>query len=429
MTLLERDYRHLWHPFTQASEWEAQDNLVITHGEGVFLFDDQGRRYVDGTASLWCNVLGHRHPAVDAGIRAQLDRVAHSTMLGLTHPPAIELAERLSALSRLDRVFYSDSGSTAVEVALKMAFQAKQQAGETGRTRFAALSEAYHGDTVGSVSIGGIELFHGVYRPLLFDAVRVPSPERADPTDEARCLAQAEAIFAEHGDTLCALVVEPLVQGAAGMRRHSPAWLQALAKLARDAGAYVVADEVATGFGRTGTMFACERAGIEPDFLCLAKGLTGGYLPLAATLTTEAVYEHFRGPYTEYRTFFHGHTYTGNPLACAAALATLDALPAVLATLPARAEALGEKLLALDHPAVAERRVFGMMGALLLRDGDRPFDPALRVGHRVALAARRHGAIVRNLGDAVMVMPPLVTEEPELETLVQAVRRALDDVG
>ncbi len=421
MSWLQRDYRHLWHPFTQADEWEKQDNLVIASGEGAWLVDTEGRRYLDGTASLWCNALGHRHPALDAAIRAQLERVAHSTMLGLTHPGAIELAERLCALSRLDRCFYSDSGSTAVEVALKMAFQAKQQAGDTARTRFAALAEAYHGDTVGSVSVGGIDLFHGIYKPLLFDAVRLPAPERAGEGEEA-CLAQARSIFAEHGPTLCALVAEPLVQGAAGMRTHSPAFLRELCALARAHGAYVILDEVATGFGRTGTMFACEQAGIVPDFLCLAKGLTGGYLPLAATLTTEAVYDCFRGPYTEYRTFFHGHTYTGNPLACAVALATLDALPPVLERLPVAA--LRESLAQIRHPAVAEIRAIGLMGAVVLRRQD----PAARVGHRAALAARRHGAIVRNLGDTIVVMPPLTITEGELVLLARAVEAGIRDV-
>lgn len=421
MNWLERDYKHLWHPFTQADEWERQDNLVIERAEGSWLVDTEGRRYLDGTASLWCSALGHRHPALDAALRGQLDRVAHSTMLGLTHPGAIDLAERLCALSRLDRCFFSDSGSTAVEVALKMAFQAKQQAGEAARTRFAALAEAYHGDTVGSVSVGGIDLFHGIYKPLLFEAVRLPSPERAG-ENEAACLGAARRLFAEHGHTLCALVAEPLVQGAAGMRMHSSAFLRELCALARAHGAYVILDEVATGFGRTGTMFACEQAGIVPDFLCLAKGLTGGYLPLAATLTTEAVYQHFRGPYTAYRTFFHGHTYTGNPLACAVALATLDELPGAIRQLPAAA--LREALASIRHPAVQEVRALGMMGAVVLR----PQEPSARVGHRAALAARRHGAIVRNLGDAIVVMPPLTISGDEIGQLARAVEGGIGEV-
>lgn len=429
---LRRDHAHLWHPFTQADEWENQpENLVIARGHGVWLEDVEGRRYLDGTASLWCNVLGHRHPGLDAAVTAQLGRIAHTTALGLTHPGMIEHAERLCALTGLDRVFYSDSGSTAVEVALKMAFQAQQQAGQTQRTRFASLSEAYHGDTVGSVSLGGIDLFHAVYRPLLFDAIRLPAPDKAEPADEAACLEAARAAFATHGETIAALVVEPIVQGAAGLRHHTPAFLRALATLAHEAGAYVVVDEVATGFGRTGPMFASLAAGAKPDFLCLAKAITGGYLPLAATLTTHDVYQHFRGPYTTWRTFFHGHTYTGNPLAIAAANATLDAYrdEAVLERLPPRIEALADALRGLSHPCVAEVRQVGLMAAVELRQPDgAPFPLAQRVGHRAALAARKHGAIVRNLGDRVMVMPPLVMEPPELRALVAAIAGGVADV-
>jgi adenosylmethionine-8-amino-7-oxononanoate aminotransferase len=432
MSWLARDYAHLWHPFTQADEWETQaENLVIERGEGVWLVDTEGRRYLDGTASLWCNILGHRHPALDAAVRAQLDRIAHTTLLGLTHPGAVEHAERLCALTGFDRVFYSDSGSTAVEVALKMAFQACQQRGDTRRTRFVALAEAYHGDTVGSVSLGGIELFHSIYRPLLFESLRVPSPERAGVEEEAASLQAAERLFAEHGHTVAALVVEPLVLGAAGLRRHSPAFLDALVGLARKAGALVVFDEVATGFGRLGTMFAADQVPARPDFLCLAKAISGGYLPLAATLTTEAVYASFRGPYTRYRTFFHGHTYTANPLAVAAGLATLDVFrdTSLLVSLPGRVDALGAALAAVSHPCVAERRQAGLMAGLVLREADgTPFAPERRVGHRVSLAARAHGAIVRNLGDTVMVMPPLVMEPPELNALGSAVGAAIRDV-
>jgi adenosylmethionine-8-amino-7-oxononanoate aminotransferase len=432
MDLLERDLRHVWHPFTQAREWERQDNLCIVAGEGAYLVDSLGRRYLDGTSSLWCNVHGHRHPRIDAAVRAQLDQVAHSTLLGLTHPNAVVLAERLVALTSrhlpgdrpLTRVFYSDSGSTAVEVALKMAFQACQQRGEGRRTRIAALDQAYHGDTLGSVSVGGIDLFHEVYRPLLFDAVRIPAPERPDPVLEDVLLARARATFEAHGDTLCAFVFEPRMQGAAGMRMHSARYLRELCAMARAAGALLVADEVATGFGRTGSMFAS--GDVAPDILCVAKGLTGGYLPLAATLTTEAVHACFCGPYTEYRTFFHGHTYTGNPLACAAALACLDVFEEerTLERMVPSVDALAAALAGLRHPAVTEVRHLGMMGAVVLEGAS----PAARTGHRVALAARAHGAIVRNLGDTVMVVPPLCCTPEQVGALVGAVAHAVDDV-
>lgn len=426
MSLLDRDYRHLWHPFTASDEWTRQENVVVASGDGAYLLDTDGRRYLDGTSSLWCNVHGHRHPRIDAAVRAQLDRVAHSTLLGLTHEPAIELAERLAHLTGLDRCFYSDSGSTAVEVALKMAFQACQQRGDPQRTRFAALAEAYHGDTVGAVSLGGIDLFHAVYRPLLFDAVRIPSPDRSDPGDEARCLAAATALFAEHGATLCALVLEPRVQGAAGLRTHSEGFMVALADLARAHGAYVVADEVATGFGRTGEMFASAPA--DPDFLCLGKAISGGYLPLAATLTRESVHAHFRGPYDALRTFFHGHTYTGNPLAAAAAIASLDVFAAerVLEGLPPKIEALRAALGRLDHPWIDHARQAGMIAAVALAP---PVEAGPRFANRVALGARRHGAILRCLGDRVMLVPPLCATVEQVQELVGALDGSLRDLA
>ncbi|MES2640324.1 MAG: adenosylmethionine--8-amino-7-oxononanoate transaminase [Myxococcota bacterium] len=419
------DLRHVWHPFTQYDEWVDQPMIVVDRAEGVELIDVEGRRYLDGTSSLWCNVHGHRHPKIDAAIRAQLDRVAHTTQLGLAGTTAITLAARLAALTGFDRVFYSDSGSTAVEVALKMAFQAQQQRGNTRRTRFAALTEAYHGDTIGSVSVGGIPLFHGIYKPMLFDAVRIPSPDRAG-EGEAALLVEAEALFREHGDTIAAFVFEPLVQGAAGMRTHSPAFLEALCRMARDAGALLVADEVATGFGRTGTMFAIDQTAVRPDLLCVAKGLTGGYLPLAATLTTEAVFASFRGPYTEWKTLFHGHTYTGNALACAAALASLDLFDEdhVIAGLAPRIEALRDAMAALTHPAVTEVRQIGLMAAIGLAGG-----PAeARLAHRVTLACRDEGVIVRCLGDAVVIMPPLVMGPDDLRRIVAAVETAIHRV-
>ena len=313
------DHDHLWHPFTQQQAWCEEEPLVIERAEGSHLIATDGRRYLDGVSSLWCNVHGHRHPGIDRAIRDQLDRVAHSTMLGLSHPGAAELAARLVELAPpgLSRVFYSDSGSTATEIALKMAFQYQQQRGgqHVRRTSFVHLRDAYHGDTIGSVSVGGIDLFHATYRPLLFKA------HAAEPGDAG----DLERILALHEEEVAAVIVEPLVQGAAGMLVHPPGYLRAVRELCDAFGVLLICDEVATGFGRTGTMFACEQEQVAPDLLCLAKGLTGGYMPLAATLATERVYEGFLGAPEEQRTFFHGHTYTGNPLACAAALASLDA--------------------------------------------------------------------------------------------------------
>jgi adenosylmethionine-8-amino-7-oxononanoate aminotransferase len=410
--IADLDQRHLWHPFTQQAAWAEEDSVVIERGEGTDLIDSEGRRYIDGVSSLWCNVHGHRHPVIDDAIRAQLDRVAHSTMLGLTHPGAAELAARLADITPpgLDRVFYSDSGSSAVEIALKMAFQYWQQRGETERTSFVTLTDAYHGDTLGSVSVGGIDLFHGAYGPLLFRTRRV------DPGD----LRKLERVLDLHHRDTAAVIVEPLVQGAAGIRVQPPGFLRRVRELTEEYGVFLIADEVATGFGRTGTMFACEAERVSPDFLCLGKGLTGGYLPLAATLTTERVYEGFLGAYEDYRTFFHGHTFTGNPLACAAALASLEVFETegTMLRLQPKIRLLGELLEDVAAMAqVAEVRGRGFMVGIDLGQ----HDAALRLGHRVTLEARERGAIVRPLGDTVVLMPPLSITPADLQRLVEIV--------
>src|SRR5687767_7852798 len=298
MDLAAADRTHLWHPFTQQRGWADEDPLIVESAEGTDLIDIHGRRYIDGVSSLWCNVHGHRHPRIDAAVRDQLDSVAHSTMLGLTHRPGVELAARLVELAPpgLTRVFYSDSGSTAAEIALKMAFQYWRQRGEE-RPRFVALRMAYHGDTIGSVSVGGIDLFHSTYRPLLFETFA------AEPGD----VGDMERVLAEHAGEVAAVIIEPLVQGAAAMIVHPPGCLRAVGELCEEHGLLLICYEVATGFGRTGTMFACEQEGVAPDLLCMAKGISGGYLPLAATLTSEEIYQGFLGAPAEARTFFHGH--------------------------------------------------------------------------------------------------------------------------
>ena len=370
-------------------------------------------------SSLWCNVHGHRHPGIDAAVEDQLSRVAHSTMLGLSHGGAAELAGRLVEIAPpgLTRVFYSDSGSTATEIALKMAFQYQQQRGgpHARRTSFVHLREAYHGDTIGSVSVGGIDLFHATYRPLLF-AGHAAEPGDAD--DLAR-------ILRAHGEEVAAVILEPLVQGAAGMITHPPGYLRAVRRLCDEHGVLLICDEVATGFGRTGTMFACEQEGVSPDLLCLAKGLTGGYMPLAATMATERIYEGFLGAPEEQRTFFHGHTYTGNPLACAAALANLDAFEAerTIERLQPKIELLAELLERLGAMTeVVEVRSRGFMVGIDLGE----HDPALRVGHRVTLEARRRGAIIRPLGETIVLMPPLSISEADLRRLLEIVDHSIE---
>jgi adenosylmethionine-8-amino-7-oxononanoate aminotransferase len=414
---LDRD--HLWHPFTQQQGWVEEEPLIVERAEGCHLIDAEGRRYLDGVSSLWCNVHGHRHPGIDAAVEEQLGRVAHSTMLGLTHGGAAELAARLVDVAPpgLSRVFYSDSGSTATEIALKMAFQYQQQRGgqHTRRTSFVHLRHAYHGDTIGSVSVGGIDLFHAAYRPLLFDG------HTAEPGDPAH-LAH---ILSVHEEEIAAVIVEPLVQGAAGMITHPPGYLRAVRRLCDLHGVLLICDEVATGFGRTGTMFACEHEKVSPDLLCLAKGLTGGYMPLAATLATERIYEGFLGAPEDQRTFFHGHTYTGNPLACAAALANLDAFEEERTILR-----MQPKIRLLDQlleqvrrmPEVVEVRGRGFMVGIDLGE----HDPALRVGHRVTLEARRRGAIVRPLGETIVLMPPLAISKEDLRRLVEITTESIE---
>jgi adenosylmethionine-8-amino-7-oxononanoate aminotransferase len=409
---IELDKRHVWHPFTQQRGWCEETQLVIVGGEGTDLVDADGRRYIDGVASLWCNVHGHRHPLIDAAIRDQLDRIAHSTMLGLTHSPGAELAARLSATAPpgLERVFYSESGSAAVEIALKMAFQYWRQRGEPRRTSFVTLTDAYHGDTLGAVSVGGIDLFCGAFGPLLFGSHRV------EPGDVERL----ECVLDFHAGEIAAVIVEPLVQGAAGIRLQPPGFLRAVRELTAARDVLLIADEVATGFGRTGTMFACEQERVAPELLCLGKGLTGGYLPLAATLATEEVYEGFLGEHEDYRTFFHGHTFTGNPLGCAAAIASLEAFEreATLLRLQPKIRLLGELLEPIAELAeVAEVRGRGFMVGIDLGE----HDPALRLGHRVTVEARARGAIVRPLGDTVVLMPPLAISLADLRRLVESV--------
>ncbi|OJU82346.1 MAG: adenosylmethionine--8-amino-7-oxononanoate transaminase [Solirubrobacterales bacterium 70-9] len=413
------DQQYVWHPFTQQQGWSEETPLMIERGEGVYLYDVDGKRYIDGTAALWCNVHGHRHPDLDRAARDQLDRIAHSTMLGLSHPGATELAARLIEIAPagLQRVFYSDSGSTAAEIALKMAFQYHQQRGDTARTRFVRLREAYHGDTIGSVSVGGIDLFHATYRPLLFETLA------AEPGDADHM----EQLLSAHEGEVAAVIMEPLVQGAGGMIVHPEGYLRAVRELCNRHGVLLICDEVATGFGRTGTMFAVEREGVSPDFLCLAKGITGGYLPLAATLTTETVYEGFLGAPAEAKTFFHGHTYTGNPVACAVALANLDIFEKerTIERLQPKIDLLDRRLAEIAAmPGVTEVRSRGVMVGIDLGE----HDPELRVGHRVTREARERGAFVRPLGDVVVLMFPLSITEPELNELLDITAASIEAV-
>ena len=437
------DNDHVWHPFTPMQAHQAERPPIIASADGFFLTDTDGRRYLDGISSLWCNVHGHRVPEIDQAIRDQLDSVGHSTLLGLGNVPSIRLARELvvRAPQGLTRVFYSDSGSTAVEAALKIVYQYHRQkpSPEPDRDLFLCLSQAYHGDTVGSVSVGGIDLFHRVYSSLLFKTQPIPAPAcHPNPTDGSipdctdEDFAATERIIRQHAGHAAGLVMEPLVQGAAGILLQPNGYLSRVRKLTRELGIPLIADEVAVGFGRTGTMFACEQEQVVPDLLCLAKGISGGYLPLAATLATDEIFDAFLGKPVEGRTFFHGHTYTGNPLACAAALASLELFDTrnVLQHIQENAAIVSQSLGELgQHPHVREVRQRGMMvGIELVADkaSGQAYPAELRMGHQVTLAARQQGTIIRPLGDVVVLMP---APGMPADLVVQLCRTAVDSIN
>ncbi len=442
--LREADNRFVWHPFTPMQAYVDEHAPIIERAAGFDLFDIEGNRYLDGISSLWCNVHGHCVPEIDQAIQDQLKRVAHSTMLGLSNVPAIELAQQLVEIvpDGLSRVFYSDSGATSVEVALKLAYQYHQQKSDSPgrRNLFVGLTNAYHGDTIGTVSLGGMDIFHATYGDLLFQKAAVPSPVALrvpDGFDSAawieHCFAELERTIRENHSSIAAFVIEPLVQGAAGILVHPPGYLARVRELTREYGILLIADEVAVGFGRTGTMFACEQENVQPDLMCLAKGITGGYLPLAATLATEQIFEAFLGLPHEGRTFFHGHTYTGNPLAAAAALASLELFRTnhVLDNVNRNAQLLAEQLQPLQqHPHVGEIRQRGIMvGIELVQDRStlQPFDPADRLGHQVTLAARRRGVVIRPLGDVVVLMPAPAMPADRIRELCRGTLESIDE--
>ncbi|GAB4542444.1 MAG: adenosylmethionine--8-amino-7-oxononanoate transaminase [Thermodesulfovibrionia bacterium] len=445
--LQQKDKQYLWHPFTQMKEWMEEDIVVITEARGAFLKDITGRWYIDGVSSLWVNVHGHRKREIDDAIKGQIDKVSHSTLLGLTHPPAIGLAERLikiinsslsSRHSSLSRVFYSDNGSTAVEIALKMAFQYWQHKGMKGKKRFLSLKNAYHGDTIGAVSVGGIDVFHKAFSHLLFRTYKAPSPycyrcefDLQYPHCRLHCLGRLEDILKRHFEDIAALIIEPIVQAAGGMIISPPGYLSGVRRLCNKYNILMIADEVATGFGRTGRMFACEHEGVVPDILCLAKGITGGYLPLAVTITTEEVYEAFLGRYEDLKTFFHGHTYTGNQLACMAAIANLDIFKKerTLKKMQKKIEFLRKRLEEIKElPIVGDVRQKGfMIGIEIVKDKEtrETFPLKEKMGWRVCYKAREKGLLIRPLGNVVVLMPPLSISTEELERMLSIVTESI----
>jgi adenosylmethionine-8-amino-7-oxononanoate aminotransferase len=441
--LIDWDKRYIWHPFTQMKDYMDTNPLVIEKGDGCYLIDIAGNKYIDGVSSLWVLVHGHGKKELVDAIEKQSKILCHSTLLGLANVPSILLAKKLIEIvpRGLSRVFYSDNGSTSVEIALKMAYQYWQQKGNKKKKRFISFTNAYHGDTIGSVSVGGIDLFHQVYGPLLFKTYRAPSPycyrcplklERE--TCGLACVEAFEKVVKVHHEEACAVIVEPLVQGAAGMIMQPPGWLHAVWKIAKEHDLLFITDEVATGFGRTGNMFACDEEKISPDFLCVAKGITGGYLPLAATLSTEEVFNGFLGQFDEFKTFFHGHTYTGNPLACAVAVENINLFKKdrVLQKLKHKIVNLRkdlERFQDLSHVGEVRQKGF-MVGIELVksRKTKRLYPPCEKIGQKVIWEARKRGVIMRPLGDVIVLMPPLAIDEPTLEKLVDVTYESIKAV-
>lgn len=439
--LRQADNASVWHPFTAMSAYRDEQAPIIAQADGFHLIDTAGRRYLDGHSSLWCNIHGHRVPAIDAAIREQLDQVAHSTLLGLSNVPSIELADELvrRAPRGLTKVFYADCGAAGVEVALKMAYQYYQQRERSPepRDKFIYFDGAYHGDTIGTMSIGSISRFKNMFAPLLFPAVWTSTPNATpDRPDREReqlkhWTQELDRLLNEHQGQIAGVVIEPLVQAAAGIKVQAAGFLQRVRELTRQRDVLLIADEIAVGFGRTGTMFACEHEDVAPDVLVLSKGLTGGYLPLAATLVIDEVYNAFLGKPWEGKTFFHGHTYTGNPLACTAALASLKLFDTndVLTNSRRLESAIREGLKPLHgREGIREIRQRGVMVGIELGQGDQAVAPERRLGHLVTLACRERGVILRNIGDVVVLMPAPAMPVELVKNLCQVVSDSIMDV-
>lgn len=438
--LVNRDLAVLWHPCTQMKDHEQLPLIPVRRGEGAWLEDFEGKRYLDIVSSWWVNLFGHANPRINAAVKQQLDTLEHVILAGFTHEPALTLAERLVAITPegLDRCFYSDNGSTAVEVALKMSFHYWRNRGDAGRTKFITLSNSYHGETLGALAVGGVSLYKETYGPLLLDAITVPSPDCFEREPGVSCREHSEQMFshmeqalARHGHEVCAVIVEPLVQCAGHMRMYGPVYLRLLREACDRHGVHLIADEVAVGFGRTGTLFACEQADLRPDFLCLSKGLTGGYLPVAVTLTTEDVYQAFYDDYETLRAFLHSHSYNGNPLGCAAALATLDIFEQdnVIENNRSLAQHMASATAHLrEHPHVGEVRQTGMILAMEMvpdRDARTTYPWQERRGVRAYRHALEQGVLLRPLGNVLYFMPPYIVQPEEIDLAVRVAEQGI----
>ena len=437
------DLQYIWHPCSQMKDYETLPPIVIDHGKGVYLYDKNGKRYLDVVSSWWCNLLGHCNEKISARMKQQLDKLEHVIFANFTHEPAIQLCERLVQIlpKGLCKFNFSDNGSAAIECALKMAFQYQYQTGHPEKKRFMALSEGYHGETIGALSVGGLDLYAEIYKPMLMDIVRVEAPDcyrcpygECRDTCQCECFQQAEEALSKYGQEIAAFIMEPLVQGSAGMRIYPPLYLKKLREACDRYGVLLIADEIATGFGRTGKLFACDHAGITPDILCMSKGLTGGYLPMAITVTTQEIYDAFYDDYNKGKAFMHSHTYSGNPLACSAALAVQDILEEeqILEHAAQRANYLHEQLMnALgDHPNVGEIRHIGLINGIELvadRKTKTPFPSEDRVGYQIYTRALQEGVIFRPLGDVIYFNPPLIIKEEEIDEALAVCKKVITE--
>lgn len=440
-TLERDDKRYIWHPFTQMMDYMRENPLIIMEGKGIYVYDQYRNRYIDGVSSLWVNIHGHRKKEIDKAVKEQLAKIAHSTLLGPANEPAVKLAKELVKITPkgLNKVFYSDNGSTAVEIALKMAFQYWKHKGKR-KEKFIYFTNAYHGDTIGSVSVGGIDTFHEIFHPLLFKSYKVDYPYcyrcriGSYPSCKIRCISKLEKTLKKNCKNIAAVVIEPLIQGSAGMITSPPEFILKVRQLAKRYNILLILDEVATGFGRTGKMFACDHVDIKPDFMCLAKGMSGGYLPLAATLTTDEIFNAFLGEYKDLKSFFHGHTYTGNPLGCSAALANLEIFKKekILNKLKTKIRFLRRylgKFNKLEH--VGDIRQCGfMVGIELVKNKKTKASYPLKdkIGIKVCLKAREYGVLIRPLGNVIVIMPPLSISIKELKRLLKSIYLSIESV-
>ncbi|WP_352400747.1 adenosylmethionine--8-amino-7-oxononanoate transaminase [Anaerotignum sp.] len=442
MGLEERDLKHIWHPCSQMKDYEELAPIPISRGKGVYLYDVYGKEYIDIVSSWWCNLLGHCNPIITEGIKNQLDTLEHVIFANFTHEGAIMLCEELSKVlpSGLTRFHFSDNGSAAVECALKMAFQYQYQMGNSKKTRFMCLSHGYHGETIGALSVGAMDLYAKIYKPMLMDTIQIDAPDcfrcpyyKNRDNCDCECFEKAEKSFQKYGQQTAAIIIEPLLQGSAGMRMYPPLYLVKLRNLCDKHNVLLIADEIATGFGRTGKMFACNHVAITPDLMCLSKGLTGGYMPMSLTVTTEKVYHAFYGDYHEGKAFMHSHTYSGNPLGCAAALRVLKVLKEekILETAQKNALYLSKQMHTTleNHKHIGEIRSIGLIHALELvenKDTKKPFNPDLRVGYQIYKEGLKRGLILRPLGDVLYFNPPLNITPLELDKAIEITKEAID---